>query len=562
MRKTGVLFLVVTLVIVLYCAGSGTVAARMQAERTRSAKPQVSQVSSGSDFTAAVKADGTLWTWGYDQRAARGINTFRPGQVGSDTNWSTVSAGGNQISAVIAALKSDGTLWTWSWPANWCPWGLEMHLRGPIIAPMAPAQVGKDRDWAAVSVGGAHIAALKKDGTLWTWGANVHGQLGDGTTTPRNEPAQVGKDRDWVSVSAGGNHTAALKGDGTLWTWGWNIAGQLGIGTGGDPRAFASGTRIPPTYADEHLPVQVGKDRDWAAVSAGGWRTVAIRTDGTLWGWGTHGIAAPGVDRIQVRPLRLSRDTDWASVSLGRGHDAALKTDGTLWVWGSNDYGKLGLGIDPVPGRPNTTGTGRPVQVGNNHDWAAVTVGEHHTAALKRDGTLWTWGGNMHGQLGDGTLPVGDLARYTPFRNAPTVVSPAPDNGAEARPGAPKMVGLYRRARINDPAALGGELVPFIENGRTMVPLRFLGEQLGAVVRFDSAKKEVTIAKGTVTVQLRLGEKAARISQEGAVPRIVALDVPARAVHGRTVLPLRFMAEALGATVIQTEGGGMIFVLQ
>jgi hypothetical protein len=338
MRKTGVLFLVVTLVILLYCAGSGTAATGMQAERVRSAKPQVSQVSSGSDFTAAVKADGTLWTWGYDQRAARGINTFRPGQVGSDTNWSTVSAGGNQISAVIAALKSDGTLWTWSWPASWDLWGLEMHLRGPI-APMVPGQVGKDRDWASVSVGGAHIAALKKDGTLWTWGAN------------------------------------------------------------------------------------------------------------------------------------------------------------------------------------------------------------------------------MHGQLGDGTLPVGDRARYSPFRNAPTVVSLAPDNGAEARPGAPKMVRIYPRARINDPAALGGELVPFLENGRTMLPLRFLGEQLGAVVRFDSAKKEVTIAKGTVTVQLRLGEKAARISQEGAVPRTVALDVPARAVHGRTVVPLRFVSEALGATVIRTEDGGS-FVLQ
>jgi hypothetical protein len=316
----------------------------MQAERARSVKPQVSQVSSGSAFTAAVKADGTLWTWGYDQRAAQfGINTFRPGQVGSDTNWSTVSAGGNQVSPVIAALKTDGTLWTWSWPAHWSLWGLEMHLRGPIIAPMLPAQVGKDRDWAAVSVRGAH------------------------------------------------------------------------------------------------------------------------------------------------------------------------------------------------------------------------------TAALKSDGTLWTWGSNSHGQLGDGTLPVGDGARYSPFRNAPAPVSLAPDNSAEARPGAPKMVRLYSWGpwwRTNDvPSIPGGEPVPFTENGRTMVPLRFLGEQLGAVVRFDSAKKEVTVTKGTVTIQLRLGEKAARISQEGAVPRIVALDVPARAARGRTVVPLRFVSEALGATVIWTKDGG-IFVLQ
>ncbi|MCL5981268.1 MAG: stalk domain-containing protein, partial [Firmicutes bacterium] len=294
--------------------------------------------------------------------------------------------------------------------------------------------------------------------------------------------------------------------------------GQLGIGTGGDPRAFASGTPIPPTYADEHTPVQVGKDRDWATVSAGSWRTVAIKTDGTLWAWGIHGIASPGVDGIQVRPLRLSRDTDWASVSLGKDHAAALKKDGTLWLWGDNGSGQLGIGIDPVPGRPNTTGRGLPAQVGTDRDWAVVSVGTHHTAALKADGTLWTWGLNYHGQLGDGTLPDGDGARYFPFRNAPTAVSLAPDNGAESRPGAPKMVRLYPRGRTNDvPAILGGESsVPFIEKGRTLVPLRFLGEQLGAVVRFDSAKKEVTITKGTITIQLRLGEKAAHISQEGA----------------------------------------------
>ncbi|MBT9173619.1 MAG: hypothetical protein DDT21_02020 [Syntrophomonadaceae bacterium] len=111
-------------------------------------------------------------------------------------------------------------------------------------------------------------------------------------------------------------------------------------------------------------------------------------------------------------------------------------------------------------------------------------------------------------------------------------------------------------------AALRGESsVPFIEKGRTLVPLRFLGEQLGAVVRFDSAKKEVTVTKGTVTIQLRLGEKTARVSQQGGVPRTVVLDVPARAVHGRTVVPLRFVSEALGATVIRTDVGG-IFVLQ
>ena len=543
MRKVSILLLAVIFVILLACSGFRTATASVQTEHTRSAIPQV---SCGNDFTAAVKADGTLWTWGYDQRSAQfGINTFRPGQVGRDTNWSTVSAGGNQITTLIAALKADGTLWVWGWPLRWDSWGLKMHLRDSHIISWVPAKVGNDRDWAAISVGNAHIAALKRDGTLWTWGANQHGQLGDGTTTSRNAPTQVGNDSDWAAVSAGGNHTAALKADGTLWTWGGNLFGQLGIGTGGDPRAYSSG-RLPQTYADEYTPVRVGNNR-WAAVSAGSVRTAAIKTDGTLWIWGMHGIEARGVDRVQVRPLRVGRNIDWASVSLGNDHAAAVKLDGTLWVWGNNAFGKLGIGIDLVPGRP---GIGWPAQVGNDRDWAAVSVGTHHTAALKADGTLWTWGANQHGQLGDGTPS---------FRNAPALISLMTDNGVNTETTTPRTVKIYPRSRSNAvPAALGGGPVPFIENGRTLVPLRFIGEQLGAVVRFDSAKKEVTFTKGTIMIQLRLGEKSVRISQEGATPRTLTLDVSARAVYGRTMVPLRFVSEALGATVILTDVGTII----
>ena len=543
MRKASILLLAVIFGILSACSGFETATAGAQAERTRIAK---SQVSSANDFTAAVKANGTLWTWGYDQRAAQlGINIFKPGQVGRDTNWSTVSAGGNQVTALIAALKTDGTLWAWGWPLRWDLWGLEIHLRDSHITSWVPAQVGNDRDWVAVSVGNTHIAALKRDGTLWTWGANQHGQLGDGTTTSRNTPVQVGKDRDWAAVSAGGNHTAALKADGTLWTWGGNLFGQLGIGTGGDPRAYSSG-RLPQTYADEYTPVQVGNNR-WAAVSAGSVRTAAIKTDGTLWIWGMHGIEARGVDRVQVQPLRVGRDIDWASVSLGNDHAAAVKLDGTLWVWGDNAFGKLGIGIDLVPGRP---GIGWPVQVGKDHDWVSVSAGDQHTVALKIDGTIWTWGANQHGQLGDGTPS---------FRNAPSIILLTTDNAVNTGATIPRTMKIYPRLRSDAVSTVfGAEPVPFIENGRTLVPLRFTGEQLGALVRFDSAKNEVILTKGTMMIQLRLGEKSAHISQEGVAPRTVTLNVPARVVHGRTMVPLRFVSEALGATVILTDAGTII----
>ncbi len=516
----------------------GTVAATgISAERGWPAK---TQVSAGSAFTAAVRADGTLWTWGYDQRVAQlGINALRPEQVGRDTNWSAVSGGGDQIAALSAALKTDGTLWTWGWRQRW---DLDRYPGDRPITSKAPMQVGRDTDWAAVSVGGAHFVALKTDGTLWTWGANRHGQLGDGTTTPRNVPVQVGRDTDWTNVSAGASHTVALKRDGVLWAWGWNLYGQLGIGTGGDPKAFASHTSIPPTYADEHTPVQVGKDRDWVAVSAGSGRTAAIKSDGTLWVWGMHGIVATGVDRVQVRPLRVGQDTDWAVISLGNNHAVAVKTDGTLWAWGVNDFGKLGIGIDPVPGRPNTTGTGWPMQVGRDRDWATVSVGSNHTAALKADGTLWTWGWNLHGQLGGGNIIS---------RNSPTIVTFAP-----VAPGTSEMIKLYPRQQNG--IAANSEAAPFIENGRTLVPLRFLGEWLGAVFRWEPVKKEVTFTKGTVTIRMRLGESKAHIHEEGAAPRTVPLDAPVRAVRGRTVVPLRFVSENLGVKIIWTDVGTII----
>lgn len=160
-----------------------------------------------------------------------------PQRVGTDNDWITVVAGGdddwNNVSHNVA-LKTDGSLWAWSSGSN-------------QTAP-APAPISSDHDWAAITAGPSYSAALKQDGSLWTWGVNWSGQLGNGTAEATNDPAQVGSDNDWVLITAGSAHTVAQKADGSLWAWGGNASGQLGIGT-------TEGTNVP---------VRVGTNNDWA----------------------------------------------------------------------------------------------------------------------------------------------------------------------------------------------------------------------------------------------------------------------------------------------------------
>src|SRR6266850_397731 len=176
------------------------------------------QVSAGGLLTVVVKSDGTLWAWGTD--GATGSSTS-PVQIGTATNWTAVATGGNQGLAHAVATKSDGTLWAG---------GNNLHGQlgdGTTTDRASPVQIGTAMNWTAVAAGGSHTVALQSDGTLWAWGNNFYGQLGDGTTTQRTSPVQIGTATNWTAVSAGGSqgvaHTVALKSDGTLWAWGNNF---------------------------------------------------------------------------------------------------------------------------------------------------------------------------------------------------------------------------------------------------------------------------------------------------------------------------------------------------
>jgi len=358
----------------------------------------VASSSTSFRWISLSKTTATLYTWGSNSsgQLGNGIASARssPGTVaGGGTTWCAASAGNEHT----AAVKTDGTLWTW---------GCNSFGRlgdGTATNRSSPGTVaGGGTTWCAASAGGFHTAAVKTDGTLWTWGANGYGRLGDGTATNRSSPVTVaGGGTTWCAASAGGFHTAAVKTDGTLWTWGYNARGQLGDGT-------ATNRSSPGTVA--------GGGNSWCRVSVGRTHAVAIKTDGTLWTWGcnSHGQLGDGTTTNRSSPVTAAGgDTNWCFASAGNVYTAAVKTDGTLWTWGTNSGGQLGDGTTTLRSSPGTV-------AGGGTTWCIASAGDSHTAAIKTDGTLWTWGVNSQGRLGDGTTtsrlsPVSPISSFAPW---------------------------------------------------------------------------------------------------------------------------------------------------
>ena len=284
-------------------------------------------VSGGDDYSLALKSDGTLYAWGKNDRGQLGINSNEnkttPQQVGNDSDWKDISAGGKHS----LALKSDNTLYAWggNFYGELGDGENNANLTDTSKDKTAPIQIGTDSDWEAVSAGGYYSLALKDTGELYTWGHNEVGQLGLGDNTNRNRPEKVGSDNDWKTVSAGFAHSLALKNDNTLYAWGWNWEGQVGNGKGSSfsdqettPQKISAETNwngIAAGYlhslafkdsgeiyawgnnSDEQLGdgTNVGRsgltkvksdDTDWKAIGGGGIYSLALQTNGTLYTWG------------------------------------------------------------------------------------------------------------------------------------------------------------------------------------------------------------------------------------------------------------------------------------
>jgi len=287
------------------------------------------------------------------------------------------------------ALHTNGTVYSWGQNTK------GQLGNGSTIGRMAPIIVSGLSGVKEVAAGIRSSYALKEDGTLWAWGMNENGQLGDGTTDNRSLPVQItGIDGSIAAMSSGvGYHMLAATDRGEVWAWGLNTSGELGLGSG-------------DTSTQKNVPVRVPGLTDVVAVAAGGWHSLALKADGTVWAWGNNEFGSLGDGTLTNGnvPKKVGIE-DVVAISAGNSHSLAVKADGTVWSWGYNAWGMLGDGT--------AYNRREPVRALGVTDAVAVVGGGHHSYALTRSGTVWTWGLNNNGEMGDGT----GVWRYTPVIN-------------------------------------------------------------------------------------------------------------------------------------------------
>ena len=362
----------------------------------------VQSVSIGSLATYVLKTDGTVWAWGTNTASELGDGTTRdsgvPVQVAGLVGVEDVVA--ETFSAL--ALEADRTVWAWG-SGGYGQLGNGTYGANTELA--VPAQITGLTNVQSIGALPLSSFALKGDGTVWAWGNNSGGQLGNGTATDSSVPVQVTGLTDVRKIVMGidlanqveGGSCYAIKGDGTLWAWGNNSSGQLGNGT----------------TTNSAIPVQVTGLTGVQKVSIFGAGALALKTDGTVWAWGNNSGGQLGIGTVSAPatvPVRVTSLTGVRDITTGTSGQQTyvVKGDGTVWGWGSNDYGQLGNGTT------NGGFSSTPAQVPGLTGVRTIITTGSTVYALKNDTSLWSWGYNANGQLGNGTttnsptpVPVG-----------------------------------------------------------------------------------------------------------------------------------------------------------
>lgn len=353
------------------------------------------EIACGSSTTILLREDGTVWAWGSSSAGALGncteTDSPSPVQISGLTGVTAISAACDYN----IALLPDGTVWSWgSNEYGGLGNGTKTNSNIPVQA------IGLD-EVTAITGGSDHTLALKNDGTVWIWGNNSFGQIGDGTKNnefskndPNNDqltPVQVPGLTGVRAIAASRGHNLALKTDGTVWAWGRNDLGQIGDGTN---RERFTPVQVLGPDGSVFL-------TDITMIAAGGFyggNSAAVRNDGTLFLWGDNynGQLGDGSDTERLLPGVVPGLDGVKAVAIGGLHVIALKLDGSVWTWGNNNDYQLGIG--------SGDDHNRPVQVPELAGIRTIYAGGTHNAAISEDGTVYIWGDDSFGQLGDGTM--------------------------------------------------------------------------------------------------------------------------------------------------------------
>jgi alpha-tubulin suppressor-like RCC1 family protein len=343
--------------------------------------PQILQLAAGFTHGVAVASDGNVWAWGSNGGGELADGTAAVVNVPADiqglANITTLAAGAIHS----LALGADGSVWGWG--AN-NAFELGDNTRRDALV---PKQILGLPAMAAVAAGYSTSFAIDRTGTVWSWGDDgTEGRLGRRDASgvpPRRRPLPITTLSGVSGISTSAYHTLALTSDGSVWSWGMNLFGQLGDGT---------------TF-DRGAPVRVNGLSNIIAVAAGNFHSLALDRNGNVWAWGYNptGSLGDGTTTDRLAPVRVVGLSNVAAISAGEHYSCAFTADGRLWSWGWNAAGQLGTGS-------SLSAVSTAAGVADPAGFQSVSCGAAATVAMRSDGTVWTWGRNFEGQLGDGTF--------------------------------------------------------------------------------------------------------------------------------------------------------------
>ncbi|MFW5891010.1 MAG: RCC1 domain-containing protein, partial [bacterium] len=323
----------------------------------------------------AIKSDGTLWSWGNNERGELGLGDtmYRssPVQVGSHNNWVKI----NQLGFAYFAINNNKELYGFGGGS----YGI--LGQGDRENYSSPVLIGSDVEDIKTK-SSSSLFFKKTNGETWVCGNNNNGQLGVGNTEDTNSPVLLSSDINWNKFYSSGSYSYHIKEDGTLWSWGSNSGGQLGLGD----------------TINRSSPVQVGTDADWDFVNP--YIVAMIKTNGTLWVCGRNNFRKLGTgDNIDRSiPTQIGTDANWIEAyNLGQS-SIFVKSDSTLWGTGKNNYGELGLS--------DTIIRSKPTLIGSNFDIDYLFSGTNCFFAKKNDGNFYAWGASSVGSLGVGNVSI------------------------------------------------------------------------------------------------------------------------------------------------------------